>query len=134
MRATIMTGLLLGLGIAGLGMRVNHLNDALNTAKQERDAVQAAYQALAEQHQASDEAYQALIATQSQIDARHRPIIRRIQQAPTGDDAPLSPVLQQTLQELTPCPACCFVFCWRAVRMNASSIDLSRSPPDCCSR
>ena len=88
MRATIMIGLLLGLGIAGLGMRVNHLNDALNTAKQERDAVQAAYQAL--------------LATQSQIDARHRPIIRRIQQAPTGDDAPLSPVLRQTLQELTP--------------------------------
>ena len=102
MRATIMIGLLLGLGIAGLGMRVNHLNDALNTAKQERDAVQAAYQALAEQHQASDEAYQALLATQSQIDARHRPIIRRIQQAPTGDDAPLSPVLRQTLQELKP--------------------------------
>lgn len=102
MRATIMIGLLLGLGIAGLGMRVNHLNDALNTAKQERDAVQAAYQALAEQHQASDEAYQALLATQSQIDARHRPIIRRVQQAPAGDDAPLSPVLRQTLQELTP--------------------------------
>lgn len=102
MRATIMIGLLLGLGIAGLGMRVNHLNDALNTAKQERDAVQAAYQALAEQNQASDEAYQALIAIQSQIDARHRPIIRRVQQAPAGDDAPLSPVLRQTLQELAP--------------------------------
>ena len=102
MRATIMIGLLLGLGIAGLGMRVNHLNDALNTAKQERDAVQAAYQALAGQYQASDEAYQALLATQSQIDARHRPIIRRVQQAPAGDDAPLSPVLRQTLQELAP--------------------------------
>ena len=102
MRATIMIGLLLGLGIAGLGMRVNHLNDALNTAKQARDDVQAASRALAEQYQASDEAYQALIATQSQIDARHRPIIRRVQQAPAGDDAPLSPVLRQTLQEIAP--------------------------------
>ena len=102
MRATIMTGLLLGVGIAGMGMRINHLDSALSVAKQERDAVQAAYQTLAEQYQASDEAYQALIATQSQIDARHRPIIRRVQQAPAGDDAPLSPVLRQTLQELAP--------------------------------
>lgn len=86
--------------IATLGAYIHRLHGQLATERALTTALTAANTALAQQYAAADEAYQALITTESQISAQYRPVIRRVQQAPAQDDAPIAPVLRQALEDL----------------------------------
>ena len=86
--------------IATLGGYIHRLRGQLATERANVAALTAANQALAEEYAAADAAYQALIATTSQITTQYRPAIRRVQQAPARDDAPVAPVLRQALEDL----------------------------------
>jgi peptide methionine sulfoxide reductase mrsA len=86
--------------ITGLGSYNSNLRSQLTDAQAKVAALTAANKALADEYAAADAAYQALIATTSQIAAQYRPAIRRVQQAPAQDDAPVAPVLRQALEDL----------------------------------
>ena len=86
--------------ITGLGSYNSNLRSQLTDAQAKVAALTAANKALADEYAAADAAYQALITTESQISAQYRPVIRRVQQAPAQDDAPIAPVLRQALEDL----------------------------------
>lgn len=86
--------------IATLGGYIHRLRSQLTSEQAKVAALTAANAALAQQYAAADAAYQALIATTSQIATQYRPAIRRVQQAPAHDDAPVAPVLRQALEDL----------------------------------
>lgn len=86
--------------ITGLGSYNSNLRSQLTNEQKKVAALTAANQALAQQYAAADAAYQALITIESQISAQYRPVIRRVQQAPAQDDAPIAPVLRQALEDL----------------------------------
>ena len=86
--------------IVGLGSYNSRLRSQLTSEQAKVAALTAANKALAEEYAAADAAYQALIATTSQITTQYRPAIRRVQQAPARDDAPVAPVLRQALEDL----------------------------------
>ena len=86
--------------IVGLGSYNSRLRSQLTSEQAKVAALTAANATLAQQYAAADAAYQALITTEAQISAQYRPAIRRVQQAPAHDDAPVAPVLRQALEDL----------------------------------
>lgn len=96
-----LTAILIATGIiATLGGYIHRLRGQLASEQATVAALTAANKALADEYAAADAAYQALIATTSQITTQYRPAIRRVQQAPARDDAPVAPVLRQALEDL----------------------------------
>ena len=102
MRAMMFAAVMLSAIVGALMWREQSLRTALERAQAEKAEINRAYQALAEQYQAADDAYQALVAAQAQVRERHQPAVRRAQSATPSDDAPLAPVLRQTLEDLQP--------------------------------
>ena len=102
MRAMMFAAVMLSAIVGALMWREQSLRTALERAQAETREINRAYQSLAEQYQAADDAYQALVAAQAQVRERHQPAVRRAQSATPSDDAPLAPVLRQTLEDLQP--------------------------------